>query len=153
MKKLKLLFIGVFVVLLVTGCNTEKTLTCTNSIEDSGIKMEQEIVMKFKNNKINYVKMIVNSKATSDVIKSNWDVFASTMDSQYIPKETNGVKLTTSNDKENYQYNITLEVNLEKASNDSLKEYNLDGIADEDSSIDEVKKSAEKDGYKCKQKN
>lgn len=153
MKKVKLLFLGLFVMLLITGCSNDKTLTCTSSSEDSGIEVKQEIVMKFKGNKINYIKMSVDNKATSDVIKSNWDVFASTMDSQYIPKETNGVKLTTSNDKENYQYNITLEVNLEKASNDSLKEYNLDGIADEDSSIDEVKKSAEKDGYKCKQKN
>lgn len=136
--------------LLVSGCENEKTLICTNSLEDKDINMEQEIVIKFKSNKINYVKMTVDNKAINDVIKDNWDVFATTMDSQYSQKDTDGIKLTTNNDKENYQYNITLEVDLEKASNDSLKEYNLDGIADEDSSIDEVKKSAEKVGYKCK---
>lgn len=150
MKKVKLLFLGIIVTLLVTGCTSEKTLTCTNSEEADGIKMEQEIVMKFKGNKIDYVKMTVDSKATSEVIKDNWDVFSSTMDSQYSKKDIDGIKLIATNNKEDYQYSVTLEVDLKKASSDSLKEYSLDGIADEDSSIDEVKKSAEKDGFTCK---
>lgn len=150
MKKVKLLFLGLFVMLLITGCSNDKTLTCTSSSEDSGIEVKQEIVMKFKGNKINYIKMSVDNKATSDVIKNNWDIFSSSMDNQYSKRDSDGIKLITNNNKDDYKYNITLEVDLEKASNDSLKKYNLDGIADEDSSIDEVQKSAEKDSYKCK---
>lgn len=150
MKKVKLLFLGLFVILAVSGCSSKKTLTCTNSLENNGIETKQKIVMKFKGNKINYVKMTVDNKAMSDVIKKNWEVFSSSIDKQYSKKDAAGIKLITSNDKENYIYNITLEVDLEKASNDSLKEYNLDDIADKDSSIDEIQKSAKKDGYTCK---
>lgn len=151
MKKLKLLsIITLMAILFVTGCSGEKTLTCTNTEKASGVQMDQEVVMKFKNDKINYVKMTVKSKATSDLIKNNWSIFASTMDQQYTNENSDGVKLTTKNDQENYSYDVSLEVDLEKASKDSLSKYGLSSITDDDSSMSEVKKDAEADGFTCK---
>lgn len=151
MKRIKLLTVAIFVtILFTTGCGAEKTLTCTNTQEASGVKMNQEVVMKFKKDKINYVKMTVSSKATSDLIKNNWDLFATTMDKQYTNKNSDGVKLTTKNNKAKYSYDIILEVNLEKASKDSLSEYGLSSIVGDTSTMSEVKKDAEKDGFTCK---
>lgn len=149
MKKLKLFALAIIALLVMTGCG-EKTLTCTNTEEASGLEMGQEVVMKFKNDKVNYVKMTIDAKATSDTIKNNWDLFASTLKGQYSDTEKEGVKLTTKNDEKNYSYKISLEVDLEKASEDALAEYDLDGIADKDSSMEDVKKAAEEDGFTCK---
>src|SRR5699024_9059599 len=104
--------------------------TCTNSEEDSGLKMSQEITMTFKDDKINYLKMSIDNEATDDTIIDNWDMFASMMESQFEASDEDGVKLSTDNDSTNHIYNVSLEIDLEKASEDALKEYNLDGITD-----------------------
>ena len=138
-------------VLLITGCgNSEKTLTCTNSEEDSGLKMSQEITMTFKDDKINYLKMSIDNEATDDTIIDNWDMFASMMESQFEASDEDGVKLSTDNDSTNHIYNVSLEIDLEKASEDALKEYNLDGITDANATYEDTKKEAEADGFTCK---
>ena len=99
-------------VLFMTGCGGEKTLTCTNSEESSGIKMNQEVTMTFKDDKVTYVKMSIDNEATDD--------------------------------------NVSLEIDLTKASDDALSEYGLDGIADEKATYEDTKKEAEADGFTCK---
>ncbi len=103
-------------VLLITGCgNNEKTLTCTNSEEDSGLKMSQEVTMTFKDDKISYVKMSIDNEATDDTIIDNWDMFVSILDSQFKESNEDGVKLSTDNDTDNHIYNVSLEIDLEKS--------------------------------------
>lgn len=150
MKKLKLFALAIVALLVMTGCGSEKTLTCTNTEEGSGLEMGQEVVMKFKDDKINYVKMTINAKATDDTIKDNWDLFASTISGQYSNTEEAGVKITTKNDEKNYSYKISLEVDLEKASEDALAKYDLEDITDKGSNMEDVKKAAEEDGFTCK---
>lgn len=138
-------------VLLITGCgNNEKTLTCTNSEEDSGLKMSQEVTMTFKDDKISYVKMSIDNEATDDTIIDNWDMFVSILDSQFKESNEDGVKLSTDNDTDNHIYNVSLEIDLEKASDDALAEYNLDGITDENATYEDTKKEAEDSGFTCK---
>lgn len=149
MRKFKLFALAIVCLLLATGCG-EKTLTCTNTQSANGLEMGQEVVMKFKKDKVNYVKMTINAKATSDTIKQNWNLFATTLSGQYSDVNKEGVKLTTKNDEKNHTYKISLEVDLDKASEDALAEYDLDGIANKDSSLKDVKKSAEEDGFTCK---
>ena len=84
-------------VLFMTGCGGEKTLTCTNSEESSGIKMNQEVTMTFKDDKVTYVKMSIDNEATDDTIIDNWDMFASMLDSQFEETEKDGVSLKTNN--------------------------------------------------------
>ena len=100
-------------VLFITGCgNSERTLTCTNSEEDSGLKMSQEVTMTFKDDKINYVKLSIDSEATNDTIIDNWDVFASMMGSQFEESNEDGVNLSTNNDVDNHIFNVSLEIDL-----------------------------------------
>ena len=136
--------------LLMTGCGGEKTLTCTNSEENSGMKMDQEVTMTFKDDKVTYVKMSIDNEATDDTIIDNWDMFASMLDSQFEETEKDGVSLKTNNNKDKHTYNVSLEIDLTKASDDALAEYGLDGIADEKATYEDTKKEAEADGFTCK---
>ncbi len=138
-------------VLFITGCgNSERTLTCTNSEEDSGLKMSQEVTMTFKDDKINYVKLSIDSEATNDTIIDNWDVFASMMGSQFEESNEDGVNLSTNNDVDNHIFNVSLEIDLEKANEDALSEYGLDDITDGNASYEDIKENAEADGFTCK---
>ena len=137
-------------VLFMTGCGGEKTLTCTNSEEDSGIKMNQEVTMTFKDDKVTYVKMSIDNEATDDTIIDNWDMFASMLDSQFEETDKDGVKLSTDNNADKHIYNVSLEIDVEKASDDALSEYGLDGIADANATYEDTKKDAEADGFTCK---
>ena len=137
-------------ILFITGCGEEKTLTCTNSEEDSGIKMKQEITMTFKDDKVSYVKMSIDNEATDDTIIDNWDMFVSMLDSQFEETDKDGVRLKTNNNADKHIYNVSLEINLEKASGDALSEYGLDGIADANATYEDTKKDAEADGFTCK---
>ena len=137
-------------VLFMTGCGGEKTLTCTNSEESSGIKMNQEVTMTFKDDKVTYVKMSIDNEATDDTIIDNWDMFASMLDSQFEETDKDGVSLKTNNNKDKHIYNVSLEIDVEKASDDALSEYGLDGIADANANYEDTKKDAEADGFTCK---
>ncbi len=138
-------------VLFITGCgNSERTLTCSNSEEDSGLKMSQEVTMTFKDDKINYVKLSIDSEATNDTIIDNWDVFASMMGSQFEESNEDGVNLSTNNDVDNHIFNVSLEIDLEKANEDALSEYGLDDITDGNASYEDIKENAEADGFTCK---
>lgn len=137
-------------ILFITGCGGEKTLTCTNSEEDSGIKMNQKVTMTFKDDKVSYVKMSIDNEATDDTIIDNWDMFASMLDSQFEETDKDGVKLSTDNNADKHIYNVSLEIDVEKASDDALSEYGLDGIADANATYEDTKKDAEADGFTCK---
>ena len=151
MRGVKLFGILTVSVLLITGCgNSEKPLTCTNSEEDSGLTMSQEVTMTFKDDKISNVKMSIDSEATDDTIIDNWDMFASMMETQFEESNKDGVKLSTNNDTNKHIFNVSLEIDLEKASDDALSEYGLDGIADESATYEDTKKEAEDSGYTCK---
>ena len=149
-RRVKLFAILAVSVLFMTGCGGEKTLTCTNSEESSGIKMNQEVTMTFKDDKVTYVKMSIDNEATDDTIIDNWDMFASMLDSQFEETDKDGVSLKTNNNKDKHIYNVSLEINVEKASDDALSEYGLDGIADEKATYEDTKKEAEADGFTCK---
>lgn len=142
--------LGLVSLLCLTGCDSEKTLTCTNSDEQSGIKMTQEVVMTFKNDKISKLRMTMDNKATNDTIKDNWDMFASILEEQFEPTDKDGVKLTTNNDSDNHSFEIVIDVDLSKASEEDLATYSLDGLADADSTLEETRSAAEEDGFTCK---
>lgn len=150
MRGVKLFAVLAVSVLLITGCGREKTLTCTNSEESSGIKMNQEVTMTFKDDKVTYVKMSIDNEATDDTIIDNWDMFVSMLEGQFEETNENGVNLSTNNDATNHTFNVSLEIDLTKASDDALAEYGLDGIADETATYEDTKKDAEADGFTCK---
>lgn len=152
MKKLGIFLLGVFAIGMVTGCgnNSPKTLVCTTTENSSGLKMDQEITAVFKGKKVDSLKLTVDSKADDDAIKENWDSFAEILKEQFAGKDAEGIKVSTDNDKDNYSYKVTIDVDVTKASDKDLKEFNLDGIADAQDSIEDAKKDLETAGYTCK---
>lgn len=151
MKKLKLLGIAFMFVacLSLSGCG-KKVLTCSTNQEQSGLSMGQTVEVTFNGDKVSNVKLIVDSKATSDTIKNNWKTFASTLDSQFPDSNKEGITLTKENKEADYTYKITIDVDVAKAKDEDLAEYNLDGLADAEGTYDSVKEEAENSGFTCK---
>lgn len=150
MKKLKLLMLVVMVAIMTTGCGKEEKLDCSITQSQAGVKMEQNIKMQFKDKKVNKITMILDAKADNDIIKQGWSEFSKTLENTYKDPNQEGIKITTNNNEKDYVFNITIDIDLEKASEENLKAYNLDGIADKKSNIEDVKKNAENSGYSCK---
>ena len=149
-KSVKLLSLVAVLILVLTGCSTTKELTCTANQSSNGIKMEQKVVMTFKDDKINRVVMTVNSKADSDIIKNNWSTFASMMQSQFKAANKDGLKLTTKNDNKNKTFIVEIAVDVKKAKQSDLKTYNLEDLTKANSTYKETKKDAEASGFTCK---
>ena len=138
------------VVLLVTACGSEETLTCSSKDESSGLSMEQVVDMTFKDDKINKVKLTFNTKATNELYQEAWDEIIESLDEQFNESNSSGVSLTKENDADNYTYKIELSVDLDKASADALDEYDLSDMLEDDSTLEEIKKDLEDSGYTCK---
>ncbi len=152
MKKLRVLGISFALVscFLLAGCGKEKVLTCSINQEQSGLSMDQIAEITFNDDKVSNVKLTVDSKATSDTIKDNWDAFTESLDSQFPDSNKTGIKLTKENKEKDYTYKIIIDVDVTKAKDEDLAEYNLDGLADAEGTYDSVKEQAEKSGFTCK---
>ena len=94
--------------------------------------------------------MDVNTKITDDATKENWSLFTQSMDEQNVESDKDGVSLKVTKDDQNYEYKVTLDIDVEKASEEALKEHGFDGLKDDNSTLEDNKKSAEKDGFTCK---
>lgn len=151
MKKLRVLGISFALAscFLLAGCGNEKVLTCSINQEQSGLSMDQIAEITFSDDKVSNVKLTVDSKATSDTIKDNWDTFTKSLDSQFPDSNKTGIKLTKENQEKDYTYKITIDVDVTKAKDKDLAEYNLDGLADAEGTYDSVKEQAEKSGFTC----
>ena len=150
MRAIKLGGVLLAVVLLVTGCGSEETLNCSMTDESSGLSMEQIMNVTFKDDKINKVKLTFNTKATSELYQDAWDELVDSLDEQFSESNSSGVSLTKENDADNYTYKIELSVDLDKASTDALDEYDLSDIAEDDSTLEELREDLEASGYTCK---
>ena len=137
-------------VLFITGCGNQKTLTCSMSEEDDGLSMNQELNVVYEEDKIANVRMSMDAKITDDQYQEYWDMFVSMMESQYEEKNADGIKVSTKSNDDNYTFNITLDVDLEKASADDLATYDLEDLADETATYEELKEQLEESGYTCK---
>ena len=150
MRRVKLFGILAISVLFITGCGNQKTLTCSMSEEDDGLSMNQELNVVYEEDKIANVRMSIDAKITDDQYQEYWDMFVSMMESQYEEKNADGIKVSTKSNDDNYTFNITLDVDLEKASADDLATYDLEDLADETATYEELKEQLEESGYTCK---
>lgn len=155
MKKFGMLFLGLVAVVLVTGCGTKETnqkLVCTSTQSEEGMSVEQVISMTFKNDRINHMKMDVNTKITDDTIKENWAAFTESMDEQNVETDKDGVSLKVTKDDQNYEYKVTLDIDIQNASNEALEAQGFADLKDDNSTLEDNKKLAEKDGFVCEVK-
>ena len=150
-KGVKLFGIITIMVLFLTGCgNDNKTLSCTLSEDQDGVTMGQTMEIDFENDKMSYVTMSIDTKATDSLYEENWDLFSNMMASQFEEVEKDGFKITTTNDSDNKTFSVIIEVDPKKASTDDLDEYSLEDIVGDDSTYDELKNDLEEEGYTCK---
>ncbi len=152
MKKiLSILLMGVLVIGL-TGCGNEEkeqTLVCTTTETEEGMSIEQVISMTYKNDKLNHMKMEVNTKITDSSVKENWEAFKQTLDENNQEFNKDGVSLKVERDDKNYEYNTILDIDVLNASEEILKEQGFEGLKEDNSTLEDIKESSEKDGATC----
>lgn len=132
-----LLMVAVIIVALfaLTGCGDK--LVATKTTEEEGltgevVKYEEKIEIKFKDDKVNSVKMTFKfeDKEQAETMKSMFDLMAAMMDEDLeMEVKQSGKKLTIELDAEAYSEMSGEEANMSK---------------------DDIKKSLEEDGYKVK---
>ncbi len=153
MKKFNVVFLSLLIVLLITGCGAsqpkEQKLVCTTTQSEEGMDSEQVISMTYKNDKLNHMTMEFNTKITDSKIRENWDEFKKTMDETNKEFNKDGVILKVEKDDQNYEYNIILDIDVENASEEVLKEQGFENLKDDNSTLESSKESAEKDGATC----
>ncbi len=156
MKKISIVFLGLLTVLLITGCGTkqpkEQKLVCTSTQSEDGIDASQVISMTYKNDKLNHMTMEVNTKITDSKVQENWDEFKKSMDEQNQEFDKDGVSLKVATDDQNYEYKVTLDIDVENASEEVLKEQGFEDLKDDNSTLESSKEDAEKDGFTCEVK-
>ena len=151
MKKIKFLLVSLFLVLCLAGCIGGKTLTCSKSETEDGMKTKMEVVIKFNGNKPNTVKMITELEATNEEGKSQWSMVESTFDAAFkIFNDLEGVTVNTKNDAKKYKYSATVDINLKKAAKNKDSSFSVDKYTNDDATYDKIKSSSEKDGFKCR---
>ena len=152
MRKISMLFFGLMVMILITGCGKEEKeqkLVCTSVDSSDGMSSEQIISMTYQNDKLKHMTMEVNTTIVDDVVKESWDLFKESMNKDNEEFNKDGVSLTVSVDDENYVYKTALDIDIENASEEVLKEQGFDGIKEDNTTLEENKKLAEEDGASC----
>ena len=157
MKKISMLFLSLLVIVLVTGCgdveDKEQKLVCTTTENEEGMSIEQVISMTYKNEKLNHMAMEINTTITDSTIQDNWEDFKKSMDENNQEFNKDGVSLDVVVDNEHYKYNTIWNIDVTNASEEVLKEYGFEDIKNDNSTIEENKKLAEKDGATCEIQN
>ena len=149
MKKIKLLgTISIFCFLL-SGCGNGQVLSCSMTQEQSGATMKQTVDITFKKEEVSNVKMAIDTKVTDDVSDSDWNSLVDMLDEQYPAADKDGFKLTRDNDEKKRSYNITIDVDVDKAKEDDLAEYGLEGLAGAQGTYDDIKEQMENSGLTC----
>ena len=153
MKKVSKLFLGLLVLILISGCGLveekEQKLVCTTVENEEGMDVEQVISMTYKNDKLNHMTMEVNTTINDSTIKENWEEFKKTMSKDNVEFNKDGVSLKVVVDDQNYKYNTIMYIDVLNASEEVLNEQGFEGLKDDESTLEESKEEAEKDGATC----
>ena len=153
-KKFKIwqVVLGVFILLLVTGCgnnNSMESMTCTRTMNQSGIKTSLKYNVKYKGDYVSRIKTVETVETdSSDILNT----YKEQIESLYSPYK----------DVEYYDYNVdvvdnkltsTVDINYEKVDTDKLLEVDASNgqiIKDGKILIDDVRDLYESLGATCK---
>lgn len=134
--------------ILLAGCATEETLSCTKSIKDD-VKQTITMNVMFKDKKIQSME----TKSTIDFKKLDEDAFNTiykSMKKTYTSVDEDGVEGKISNDKQ--LVTATMDVDFNKMAEEETKKmaetYSRDKISEV--TKEDVKKQMEKDDFTCK---
>lgn len=151
MKKLKMLFLSLLLVVLVTGCGDvkEQKLVCTTTENEDGLKIEEVISMTYKNDKLTHMTMEVNTTITDSDVQENWEQYKQSMNENSEEFTKEGMSLKVNVNDQNYEYNTVLDIDVDKASEEDLAAQGFEGLKDDQSTLEDSKNEAEKDGAIC----
>lgn len=156
MKKISMVFLSLLISILVTGCGKaeeqeakEQTLVCTSTENDEDMEVEQVISMTYKGDKLKHMTMEVNTKITDSTVTENWETYKEFMSEDNKEFDKDGVSLKVVIDDENYEYDTILDIDVENATEEALKEQGFEGLKDDTSTLQDSKEDAEKDGATC----
>ncbi len=162
MKKLSIIFLSLLTIVTITGCGSteekeeskdqerkEQELVCTNTENEDGLNIEEVISMTYKNDKLKRMTMEVNTKITDSTIQENWQEFKAAMDEDNQEYSKEGIDFKVDVNDQNYEYKTILDIDIEKASEEDLEAEDFGNLKDDNSTLEEEKKSAEEDGYIC----
>ena len=130
---------------LLSGCGSE-TLKCTreNNYNDQ-MKMEQELKVTFKNDKISNVAL-----DTKIILNDNYaeykETFKNQLEDEFVAiKDEEGFKYSTKDNNEGFLF--TIEANLNKMDDKTKAQFS---IANSEQTYKEAKQEFESEGYICK---
>ncbi len=151
MKKLKMLFLSLLLVILITGCGDakEQKLVCTTTEDEDGLKIEEVISMTYKNDKLTHMTMEVNTTITDSDVQENWEQYKQSMNENSEEFTKEGMSLKVNVNDQNYEYNTILDIDVDKASEEDLAAQGFEGLKDDQSTLEDSKNEAEKDGAIC----
>ena len=122
MKKVKLLLLSLVLVTVLTGCGSNKELSCSMTDTTSGLEVKSSVNIKLKNSKVDDMSVVVDAKIPEELAEQKQtiiDTLKGTDNSFEVSETEDGVRLTAGKDSK-YFSNFNLE--KEKVSYDELKE-------------------------------
>lgn len=145
------LILGASVILLCIGCDGgERTLICTNTQSEEGLKIASTVDMNFKKTYLNNLKFTMEISPESSSMENNWDFIVDAYNKKYAPLEKDGLKVSSSSDSANKKYTIVISADPKKATKEDLDEYGMGDLSGANESYSVVKKDLEDLGYICK---
>lgn len=149
MKKIKYILVLLSLILFISGCTTERKLNCYMIETDIGTETEKSVSMHFINDKLTSADKIIKTKATTNVIKRSWDTYSKTLEEGYNLNQPTGITLSINNDKEQYLFSATYNIDLTVVSSLDLQNSKIDEFINPDLNFEEIIKGAIESGYTC----
>ena len=130
--------------LLLTGCTKETVLECSKESDLDGYKTTSKELITFSNDNVLEYDASIEVSLDKDYLKYK-SIFIKEIEKSFKKyNKMNGVKF--SSNKTDNGINMTINANIKKMDDKSIKELKLAKKAN----IEETKKAREKDGFKCK---
>ena len=152
MKRITYLFIVLVSILVITGCSNsgKSVLTCTGTKKGNDMDAEGKIVYTFKDDKVYTVNLDVTFKnMTAENLDSLWPTFKAQLESQNQEVDVDGLKRKITVADKKHEFNVKMEIDFEKVSDELIDENNLNIYKDK--TYEEVKKYTEEtDQLTCK---
>ena len=150
MKKIGLVIISLFTILIISGCGSNtKKLTCSGITPGTNMNADSTVEYIFENDKLSKSKInVVFKDITVSNLSTVWDKFKEQFTQQNPPIEDKGFKRTVSSDDDNYTFSVNIEIDFNKISKETMEKYSIEDYRNK--SYSEVKEKTENERIKCK---
>ncbi len=156
MRRVKVVFLSLLCLVIMTGCEqakeekkSEQKLVCTATEKEDGMDIEEVISMTYKNDKLKHMTIEVNTIINDETVQKNWSAFKEAMNKENGEFTKEGISLKVETNDQKYEYKTSLDIDVDKASTEDLKEQGFSDLKEDDSTLESTKKAAEEDGAVC----